>query len=60
MKQKQALGTGLWRDRADHDGDDIPDRSELDFSEAGHTQPQPADVHPERRPPRRERHDHAA
>ncbi|HET7794987.1 MAG TPA: hypothetical protein VFL64_16510 [Rhizobacter sp.] len=59
MKQKQGLGTPPLRDRADHDGDDFPDPSKLDFSEPGHTQPQPADVHPERRPPRRERHDHA-
>ena len=52
MKQNQNLGTEQLRDRADHDGDGVPDQSELDFTEAGHTQPQPADAHPGRETPR--------
>jgi hypothetical protein len=51
MKQNQNLGTEQLRDRADHDSDKLPAQPERDFTEAGHTQPQPADAHPGRDTP---------
>ena len=58
MKQHQGLGSEQPRDREDHDGDGAPDLSELDFTEAGQTQPQPAERHPGRETPR-DTHGHA-
>jgi hypothetical protein len=59
MKQQQGLGTEQARERADHDGDGIADQAELDFKEAGHTQPQPADAHPVRDPEKKSSDRHA-